>query len=138
MEKRKVSIIIFYDEKGNILLQDRREISKHGEEYGFFGGGIEENETPDEALKREIKEELGITIKEYEFFKKDKMIFKTINLEVERFIYIAPMPDLNKLKNGEGNPVVKRLNDCFNLKGVEHDLDILKEIYKHLNKNHTF
>ena len=62
MIKRNVSIILFYDDYGNILLQDRKDIRKHNEEYGFFGGKIEENETPEEALKREIKEELGIDL----------------------------------------------------------------------------
>lgn len=57
MFKRRVAVIIFYDEKKRILLQDRREISKRGEEWGFFGGGIEKDETPEEALVREIKED---------------------------------------------------------------------------------
>lgn len=30
--------------------------------FGFFGGGLENDESPDEALVREIKDELGLTL----------------------------------------------------------------------------
>ena len=49
MAGRKVALIVFYDKENKILLQDRRKISKRGEEWGFFGGGIEEGETPKQA-----------------------------------------------------------------------------------------
>lgn len=58
MRERKVSIIVFYDERKRILLQKRMPNS-HGVEWGFFGGGIEPGETPEQALVRETKEELG-------------------------------------------------------------------------------
>jgi hypothetical protein len=40
MKIRKVALIIFYDDKKRILLQDRRGISRLGEEWGYFGGGF--------------------------------------------------------------------------------------------------
>ena len=40
MKTRTVALIIFYDENKKILLQDRKTISKWGEEWGFFGGGL--------------------------------------------------------------------------------------------------
>lgn len=39
--------------------------------YGLPGGHIEENESPDEALQREIKEELGLTLEISRLEKKD-------------------------------------------------------------------
>lgn len=65
MKERTVSLIVPYTEDGRILLQDRRDISKIGEDWGFFGGGIEENETPEQALVREAKEELEINLNKY-------------------------------------------------------------------------
>ena len=35
--------------------------------WGLFGGGIEDNELPEEALMREIKEEININIKELNY-----------------------------------------------------------------------
>ncbi len=65
--RRDVSIIILYDEKGRFSVQERGDHSKFGEKYAFFGGGIEQGETPEEALHREIKEELEIDLKEHSF-----------------------------------------------------------------------
>lgn len=61
MKTRNVALIIFYDENKRILLQDRLNISKYGEEWGFFGGEIKEGETPEEAkrLKMVSKGEIG-------------------------------------------------------------------------------
>ena len=58
MKQRNLSTIIFFEHDGRILLQDRRSITKFGEEWGPFGGSIETGETPDQAIRREVKEEL--------------------------------------------------------------------------------
>lgn len=55
--------------KGNEFLAEQRKLS---EDYFpgavlFPGGHIDESETPEQALVREIKEELGVTVLEYKF-----------------------------------------------------------------------
>ena len=67
MPKRKVAVILFYDNAGQVLLQERKNHSKFGEVWAFFGGGIEKDETPEQALQREIFEELEYTITNYEY-----------------------------------------------------------------------
>jgi 8-oxo-dGTP diphosphatase len=134
MEKRKVAIVLFYDDNKNILIQDRRAISKHGEEYGFFGGHIEKDETPEQALKREIKEELGIKIAGYRLFKHYHHILREMNREVDRFVFLAKMPDTKNLEVNEGKIAVMKFEDSFGLKMVPGDIEILKEIYKILEK----
>lgn len=37
--------------------------------FGFFGGGAEGNENPEETLQREIKEEMNIVPAEFSHFK---------------------------------------------------------------------
>ena len=59
VERRTVAIVVFYDAEGNVLLQDMKSISKAGEKWGLFGGGIENGETPVEGLKRELSEEVS-------------------------------------------------------------------------------
>jgi 8-oxo-dGTP pyrophosphatase MutT (NUDIX family) len=38
--------------------------------YGLPGGGVEENETPNDALIREVKEEMGVFIPNFKLLKK--------------------------------------------------------------------
>ncbi len=132
MGRRKVAVIVFYDNGRNILIQDRRNIKKWGEGYGLFGGKIEKNEEPEQALKREIKEELNINIKNFKLFKHFTQEIKEINLEVERFVFISKMPELEKLKVREGKAAIMKFEDSFKLKMVPGDIDILKEMYNSL------
>lgn len=58
--------------KGNKFLIARRSAKKHLAGYWEFPGGkIEDSETAEECLKREIKEELGININIVAFFMKN-------------------------------------------------------------------
>ena len=49
-------------ENGNILLTRRPDNSRHAGFWEFPGGKLDDGESPAEALKREILEELDITI----------------------------------------------------------------------------
>ncbi|KKQ43170.1 MAG: NUDIX hydrolase [Microgenomates group bacterium GW2011_GWC1_37_8] len=55
---RRIAIVIFYDLDFNFLVQLRKKHSKAGEKFGFFGGGIEMEETAEQAVRRELQEEL--------------------------------------------------------------------------------
>ena len=46
-----------YDEEGRLLLQE-----KEGEAWSLPAGAIEPGETPEEAVRREVLEETGLTI----------------------------------------------------------------------------
>jgi mutator protein MutT len=136
MEHRKVSIILFYDDEGNVLLQDRKNKSRFGEEFGFFGGAIEKGETPEQALIREVKEELGIELKKFQFFKKYYKELKNINKSADLHLFLAPMPDLNKVNVQEGKKFLTTINDAINLNILTWDKDVLKEVQKYIkNKN---
>mgnify|MGYP001584233771 CR=1 FL=1 len=51
---------------GECLAEKRRDTEHHlAGMIVFPGGGIEEGETADEAIVREMKEELGVEVKEY-------------------------------------------------------------------------
>jgi 8-oxo-dGTP diphosphatase len=134
MIKRKVATIIFYD-SNRLLIQDRRERSKWGEDYGFFGGGIEEGETVEVALKREIKEELELDPKSYTLFLQDTIHIPEIDGEVERNIFLAPMPNLKKLKVHEGKIKLIEIKNIPPLKMVTGDLEILYKIRDSLLKS---
>ncbi len=58
--------IIWQDDR--FLASERPEGSSHEGFWEFPGGKLEENETPSDALAREILEELGITVTEAAFW----------------------------------------------------------------------
>jgi 8-oxo-dGTP diphosphatase len=82
--------LIIENADGEILLQLRDD--KPGLEYpncwGTFGGQIEEDETPQEALRREIKEELDYNVENpelyrvYSFDGYDIYMFSTVNKKI--------------------------------------------------------
>ncbi|MDP2672220.1 MAG: NUDIX hydrolase [Nanoarchaeota archaeon] len=135
MKISNVAIILPYNKKKEILFQDRRKISKHGEEYGFFGGHIEEGETPEQTLKRELKEELDIEIddlQDLKFFKQFNTYIKDLDREIRRATFLVKMNDLNILKANEGKAIIIPIEKSFDLKMNPGDADLLKEIYKYI------
>ncbi|MFA7243922.1 MAG: DUF4202 family protein [Patescibacteria group bacterium] len=129
-----VSLIVFYDPKGKIMLQDRRGHSKVGEEWGFFGGHIEEGETPEQTLIREIQEELDIAISDYKYIGEANTLIN--NVAVNRHVYIAPIgekePEIN-LKEGHGCKFFT-INSAKNLKMVPGDEKAVELVGESLEK----
>ncbi len=69
MFSRRVSCFTLRDESGRILLQHRDSgAPRCPEMWAFFGGEIERGETPERALRREAREELGIELDSPELF----------------------------------------------------------------------
>ncbi|MBN65958.1 MAG: 8-oxo-dGTP diphosphatase MutT [Rickettsiales bacterium] len=62
MKNVAVAAVALIDEDGRILLAQRPEGKSLAGMWEFPGGKIEANETPEEALRREIREELAIEL----------------------------------------------------------------------------
>ena len=63
MNRKKLEVVAALIESGSkVLLCQRKEEDAFGLLWEFPGGTIERGETPQAALRREIKEELGIDI----------------------------------------------------------------------------
>jgi len=60
------------NEKGDLLLylRDNKPGIPFPLHWDLIGGHVEEGETPEQALIREVKEELNIDLKEFTFFRK--------------------------------------------------------------------
>jgi len=142
--KRKVSIIVFYDNKHRILLQERKKISKFGEKWGFFGGGMDKKETPEQALKREIKEELNYNLKksEFKFFKKYGPRLLNVKFKshtyfrlITYFVFISKCPKLSKFKQAEGNNMkFFSFSEAKKLKLMPGDYDIVNDLESNFRK----
>ncbi len=132
--KTKIVSVVLFKEGEKILVQDRRPWDKYGYDYGFFGGKIEEGENSEQTLKREIKEELNIEINNFNFIKHTKKKISELDLEIEFYLYTAPIPDLNKIDCREGKPFLTDFKTALNLRFNPADLKVLGEIYEYLNK----
>jgi 8-oxo-dGTP diphosphatase len=141
MKIRKVSIVIFFDENKRILLQDRRTISKLGEEWGFFGGEVKKGETPEQAVIRETKEELNFDLKEYKYvgeysYEIEDSLKKRFHFDFDAVlckVFVAPLKDnLSKFKLKEGKKMqIFSLEEAEKLKMVSKgDIDIVRKLKK--------
>ena len=63
----KVAVAIIFDQEQRVLITRRPVHAAHGGMWEFPGGKLEANELPEQALIREIKEEVGIDILDYRF-----------------------------------------------------------------------
>lgn len=98
MKSVEVAIAILYQEH-RLLLQLRDDLPHilYPGHWGLFGGHLETGETPEEAVVREVLEEINYTLPSYEKF----CTFPTEN--VQRHIFSAPLTvSLDQLTLNEG------------------------------------
>lgn len=67
----EVATALLFDSRGKLMiyLRDDKPDIPFPNHWDLFGGHVEDGETPEAALVREVKEELGIGIVNYRFFK---------------------------------------------------------------------
>jgi len=133
MAGRKVALILFYDKENRILLQDRRKISKPGGEWGFFGGGIEEGETPEQAVVRETEEELGYKLANFEYVGNYKNTLEN-GYTIDRYIFVSPLKNkISKFEQKEGDKMqLFTIEEAKRLKMVSGDYEALDMVAKYL------
>lgn len=90
--------LVLYNDNKEILLQLRDEYAERNpNKWGFFGGAIDEGESPGQAVIREAKEELGYATRNPQLILTENMPNDgTKHLFIERF------DDTQTLHLGEG------------------------------------
>jgi len=85
---QKIAAIILENDNGDFLLalRDNKSWIPFPNHWDLIGGHVEEGETPEEALVREYKEELGLELKEYKFYK-EFLCLKGDAFENIKYIY---------------------------------------------------
>lgn len=80
---------------GKLLLQERKGISKYGEQWSFFWGSLEEWESSYDALLREMNEELWFSIESWNIGYHGEIIheIKWHDIEYHRYLYLIDIPD---------------------------------------------
>ena len=111
-------------------MQKRARDQKEPGFFGFFGGGAAENETPEEALIREIKEELDFIPENFKHFGE----YNLPNIIMDLFVLKVGDDFEKRIKISEGD-YGKWFSeqDFLNEKEfITGDLAILEELYQKL------
>jgi mutator protein MutT len=81
--RTSIRAVIPYKDGLILIHRIRKENEEIKDYYVFPGGGIEENETPEECIIREIKEELGIEIKP------NVKLYETLSMERKELFFLC-------------------------------------------------
>lgn len=100
-DKRK-ALLLPINKQNQILMQDRRGYKKP--DWGFFGGGIEGEETPTEAVVRESKEELQIDVQPEELKYLGVYVTNKNDIKIIRymFLYLTEQKEFSVLEGNSG------------------------------------
>ena len=122
------AILIF----NNKILAFKRPLSENkyiSLKYEFPGGKIEENETDIVALKRELKEELGIEL--INFNKYYETSFAYPDFEVNINFYLSKIKNLNFKLNSHIKYKLISINKLRTLKWLEADYAVIARLEKY-------
>lgn len=113
----KVALLLITNEKNDFLLFKRADNeTTNASMYGLLGGGVEPNENPDKAIKREVMEESNVELGKHKFLGN--------YLEGRNMIYLYHTNDfnINNIKLNEEHSSFKwfTLDEIMSDKSVLH------------------
>lgn len=142
MKERHLALMVFVDEENKVLLQDRRNMSKYGEDWGYFGGKIEDPDA-ETAIAREICEELdGFVIHDYDFLGKyltighDPRIDEDVKVIQHVFVQRVTKEEIESMVVLEGAGKERfTIDEALALNMYPLDPQILEDARKYIQKN---
>ena len=124
----KQTTLCYIENDGKVLMlyRNKKEIDINKGKWIGVGGHVEENETIDECLIREVKEETGLSLLEYK--RCGKLIFYIDNIVEECYLYrgLSFTGELITCSEGELKWVAK--NDVLDLNLWEGDKHFLPKL----------
>lgn len=118
--------IVTYKDKILLMLRDNNPVIHDPNKWSLIGGHLEEGETPDKGLLRELEEEIGIRPKNF-----SKVKEKVGHWKEKIYIYHVPLTDDEVVKIKKGNEGQKvdffELSDLENLPKTKNLTTFFKE-----------
>lgn len=132
--KREASVLIPYYIKSSeifVYLQKRgKEARVLPDYFSFFGGKLEKGESPEEALKREIKEELNIEISGYSFLGEyESSVDVSIVLHMYAMEVTADFENTVTVSEGEYGKFFSKEEVLQEQKLIDSDKKIIKDLW---------
>lgn len=127
---RRAAGLLLIKGDGSFLLQhrDNKPNIRFPGYWGFFGGGIGNDESPEAAMLRESKEELGIDVRDYQLAL-EQDFGDNHNPIGHKWIFMAPFEDQDPIELHEGQGMDWfRVEDLATLKIIEHDKIAIEKI----------
>lgn len=123
-----VAAIIIKNNK--IFAAQRKDEGELAKKWEFPGGKIENNETKEEALKRELKEEMDIDVVVLDYFLTVKHEYKTFNITLHSYICKLDSEKINLNEHIDSKWLSN--DELFNVDWALADIPIVKKL-KELN-----
>lgn len=103
------TVAIIIPNKSGLLLITKRNIEPHKGKFDLPGGFIKLGESPEEAAKRETKEELGIQIEISHIFSSDKAVYLFKELEYLLVTFYFVTKPINELPKSIDNKEIQEV-----------------------------
>jgi mutator protein MutT len=129
------TVAILFNEENKLLLLKRSEDDNWmAGKFALVGGGIEENEIPEEAIMREIKEETNLSVK------KPKLVYSTIEENTFLYVYVGKVKNSDKLKLNDEHTGYVWVNssEIKNYDSVPNLDEMIKKVYQIMVNNNDY
>lgn len=125
---KKVRVVAALLKERNLILIAQRKYGQYKGYWEFPGGKVEAGERDDNALKREIKEEMGVDIEVGELVA--NTVFDNSNSTVEIFLYESFLLSNNFKLNDHDQMKWITMNTLFEYNLLSADLELAKQMKK--------
>lgn len=128
MQQKKISVVAAIIRKGELIFATQRGYGNYKDWWEFPGGKVEAGETPQEALIREIQEELGTKIAVDEFLITVEYDYPEFHLSMDCFWCHVEEGNLSLLEHEASRWLP--LNDLRQVNWLPADIMVIEEIEK--------
>lgn len=123
---KTIKVVAAVIRKDNFIFATQRGYGEFKDKWEFPGGKIEENETKEEALAREIKEELNASISIDSFIKQIEYDYPSFHLVMDVYFCHLNNPHIELIE--AENAKWLKIEEIYDLDWLPADLELLQYI----------